>query len=51
MRLTPRGWRIVERIARAHGEEFERLLDHMGEELVQERKGLQSPARLRRGPI
>jgi DNA-binding MarR family transcriptional regulator len=48
VRLTPAGRRIVDRIARAHGQEIELLLDHMGEALALERQVLRIPARPRR---
>lgn len=47
VRLTPAGRRIVERIARAHRQELERLLDHMAEALAREPPVLKAPARRR----
>jgi len=48
VRLTAPGRRIVERVARAHGQELEQLLDHMGEALARERPSLKTTARKRR---
>lgn len=48
VRLTPSGRRIVERVARAHGQELEQLLDHLGQVLAQQRPPLKAPARKRR---
>ncbi|WP_427913508.1 MarR family winged helix-turn-helix transcriptional regulator [Ramlibacter sp. MMS24-I3-19] len=44
VRLTPAGRRIVERIARAHSQELQQLLDHMGQALARERPSLKVPA-------
>ena len=47
VRLTPAGRRIVERIAGAHAQELEQLLDHMGQALSRERPSLKVPGRKR----
>lgn len=48
VRLTPAGRRVVERIARAHGQELERLLEHMGQAIANEQRSLKLPARRKR---
>ena len=49
VRLTPDGTKAVRRIVRAHEQELERLLEHMGEALANAQRTLEIPATAKPG--